>query len=607
MNSQLIITLAILVVALILFLSERFPVDLVALLVLVALGLSRVLTPQEVFSGLSDPAVVTILAIFVLAHGLETTGIAERVGLFLVRTAGGSEIRLIVTLMSVAAFMSLFMNNIAVATILLPVTSTVAKRSDVKLSRLLMPLAFGTLLGGMATLFTTTNIVVNSVLSDSGYPPFGVLDFAPVGLPLVVAGILYMIFWGRRMLPAGPPAARSELMHKVEHDLVRTYQLSERLFRARIPADSSLIDKPLSQSCLREKYGLNVVAVERNDATFLAPTPDFALLQNDIMLVEGRLDEFLQRDVEPYLEILPVKAYNENELELASVVVVEVALAPRSQLIGRTLKESQFRDKYGMAVLAVWNGERVIRTGLQDLRLEFGDALLLQGPRNRLAMLRLDTDLIMLSTDEKQVKAKDLSRKAWLAVTIFCLTILIAATGPFPVGVVMLAGALGMVIANVVTMEQAYRVIEWKVIFLVGGMLPLGLAMTKTGATSLFASTMTHYLRPFGPLVLLFALLILTVLLSQAMKGAAVSAVIVPIAIQAAQQFGIDPHPLAMGVALATSMAFVTPLGHPVNILMIGPGGYRFKDFFKVGLPLTILLFAIVMILLPVIWPFHAR
>lgn len=239
MNSQLIITLSILVLALVLFLSERFAVDLVALLVLVALGLSRVLTPQEVFSGLSDPAVVTILAIFVLANGLQVTGIAERVGTLLVRAAGQNEIHLIVTLMSVAAFMSLFMNNIAVATILLPVTSTVAKKADVKFSRLLMPLAFGTLLGGMATLFTTTNIVVNSVLRSSGNRPFEVLDFAPVGLPLVVAGIVYMTIWGRKMLPAAPSAARSELIRKAQSDLVLTYQLGERLFRARIPAGST--------------------------------------------------------------------------------------------------------------------------------------------------------------------------------------------------------------------------------------------------------------------------------------------------------------------------------------------------------------------------------
>jgi di/tricarboxylate transporter len=605
MNSQLILTLSILLVALILFLSERFAIDLVALLVLVALGLSRVLTPQEVFSGLSDTAVITILAIFVLANGLEVTGIAERLGTFLVRTAGHSETRLIFTLMSVAAFMSLFMNNIAVATILLPVTSTVAKKADVKLSRLLMPLAFGTLLGGMATLFTTTNIVVNSVLKSSGYHPFGVLDFAPVGLPLVFAGIAYMILWGKRMLPSEPSVARAELIRKAVGDLVLTYQLGERLFRARIPVGSSLIDKPLAQSTLREKYGLNVVAVERNSTTVLAPSPDFILQNGDIMLVAGRLEEFLQRDVEPYLEILPVQAYNERLLESASVVVVEVVLTPRSQLIGRTLKDAQFRDKYGMSVLAVWNGERVIRTGLQDLRLEFGDALLLQGPRSRLPQLHNDSDIILLSGEADQVK--EVSKKGWLAVAIFGITILIAATGKFSVGEVMLAGALAMIISNVLTMEQAYRVIEWKVIFLVGGMLPLGLAMTKTGATALIANVLTNLLHPFGPLVLLFALLVLTVLLSQAMKGAAVSAVIVPIAIQAAHQFGIDARPLAMGVALATSMAFVTPLGHPVNILMMGPGGYRFRDFFKVGMPLTILLFILVMLLLPIFWPFTAR
>jgi di/tricarboxylate transporter len=605
MNSQLVITLSILFLALVLFLTERFAVDLVALLVLVALGLSRVLTPQEVFSGLSDPAVITILAIFVLAHGLEATGIAERVGTFLVRTAGQSEIRLIVTLMSVAAFMSLFMNNIAVGTILLPVTSTVAKRADVKLSRLLMPLAFGTLLGGMATLFTTTNIVVNSVLRSSGYRPFGVVDFAPVGLPLVVAGIVYMTFWGRRMLPTSPPPARSELIRKAESDLVRTYQLGERLFRARIPTGSSLINTPLARSALRENYGLNVVAVERSGSMLLAPSPDFALQGGDIMLLEGRLEEFRQRDVEPYLEILPPRTYKEEELESPSVVVVEVALSPRSQLIGRTLKETQFREKYGMTVLAVWNGERVIHTGLQDLRLAFGDALLLQGPRSRLPSLRLDTDLILLSTEDETVK--EVSNKGWLAVTIFAVTILTAAVSPFSVGEVMLAGALVIIIAKVLTMEQAYHVIEWKVIFLVGGMLPLGLAMTKTGATALFAGILANLVKPFGPQVLLLALLILTVLLSQAMKGAAVSAVIVPIAIQAAQQFGIDPRPLAMGVALATSMAFVTPLGHPVNILMMGPGGYRFKDFLKVGIPLTGLLFIIVMIILPVLWPFSPK
>ncbi|HET9910413.1 MAG TPA: SLC13 family permease [Anaerolineales bacterium] len=605
MNSDLIITLAILTAAVVLFLSERFSVDLVALLVLVALGLSRVLTPQEVFSGLSDPAVITILAIFVLAHGLEVTGLADQMGNLIVRLAGKSEARLIAALMTAAAFMSLFMNNIAVASTLLPATATVARRSGIKVSRLLIPLAFGSLLGGSATLFTTTNIVVSGVLKDNGYPGFGVLDFAPVGLPIVIIGIAYMVLFGRRLLPKEKSAERREILRQAEMDLLSMYDLSERLFRARIPAGSILNNRQLAESTLREKYRLNVVAVERNDEKVIAPLPDFVLQQGDVMLLEGRLDEFRQLDVEPYLEIQPMPRYRERDLETQAVTILEVVLSPRSQLIGRTLKESQFREKFGMAVLAVWNGERVIRTGLSDLKLVFGDALLLQGPRDRLPMLRLSSDLIVLSVEEESTKK--VVNKAKLAVTIFGLTVAIAALGVFPVGEVMLAGALLMIILNVLTMEQAYRVIKWRIVFLVAGMLPLGMAMTKTGATALFARALIDIVGPFGPQALLLGLLMLTVLLSQAMKGAAVSAVLAPIAIQAAEQIGADPLAMSMGVALATSMAFVTPLGHPVNILMMGPGGYRFRDFFRVGLPLTVLLFIVVLVALPIFWPLTAR
>lgn len=601
LSSELIITLVILITAIVLFLSERLSIDLIALLVLIALGFSRVLTPQEVFSGLSDTAVITILAIFVLAHGLEVTGIADRMGEVLVRAAGSSEIRLIFALMSLAAFMSLFMNNIAVASILLPAASTAAKKTNIKLSRLLMPLAFGTLLGGSATLFTTTNIVVSSVLKDSGYQGFGVLDFLPVGLPVALAGIAYMVFFGRKMLPAEESAERAQVIRQAESDLLNMYQMSECLFRARIPEGSVLIGKVIANSLLREKYELNVVAIERDSGIVLAPTPEFSFQQGDVMLVEGELEEFRKRDVEPYLEILPVPQYFERDLESASTVITEAVLSPRSQLIGRTLTETQFREKYGMTVLAVWNGERVIQAGLSDLRLSYGDALLLQGPRDRLPSLRSNPDLIVLSREDDHVQR--MTNKSWLALGVFGLTVFIAALGWFSVSEVMLAGALLLVITNVVTMEQVYRVVEWRIVFLVAGMLPLGLAMTKTGATALMSGALTGLLEPYGPLALLLGLLTLTVLLSQAMKGAAVSAVVAPIAITAAQQFGVDPRAIAMGVALATSLAFITPLGHPVNILMIGPAGYRFRDFFKVGLPLTLILFLVILVVLPVFWP----
>jgi di/tricarboxylate transporter len=603
-NNELTITLIILAVAIAMFLSERLSVDLVALFVLVTLGLTRVLTPQEVFSGFSDTAVITIMAIFVLAYGLEVTGIAERIGELLIRTARGSEARLIITLMSTGAFLSLFMNNIAAASILLPAASTIAKKSNARLSHLLMPLAFGTLLGGTATLFATTNIVVSGVLKSSGYRGFSIFEFAPVGLPLIITGITYMALWGRRLLPTEPRGERANVIHQAESDLLHLYQLGERLFRVRIPAGSSLIEKNLAESTLREKYGLNVVGVELNGGTLLAPEADFVIHQDDVLLLEGRLEEFRKLDVEPHLEILPLRQYTKNDLESASTTLVEAVLSPRSQLIGRTLKEARFREKYGMMVLAIWNGERVFRTRLTDARLTFGDALLLQGPRKKLPLLRTDPSLIVLSEEDDELPI--VSRKGWLALSIFALSVFVAALGQFSVSEVMLTGALAMVITNIVTMEQVYHAIEWRIVFLVAGMLPLGLAMTKTGATTIFATALTSTIGPLGPLTLLLGLLTLTVLLSQAIKGAAVSAVIAPIAIQAAQQLGADPRAMAMGVALATSLAFVTPLGHPVNILMMGPGGYSFKDFFKVGLPLTIISFIVILLVLPIFWPLTA-
>lgn len=594
-------TLIILAAAVVLFLSERFTVDLVALLVLVALGLSRVLMPQEVFSGLSDPAVVTILAIFVLAHGLEVTGVADRMGDLVVRMAGTSEIRLIAALMATAAFMSLFMNNIAVASILLPASSTVARRSGIKISRLLIPLAFATLLGGAATLFTTTNIVVSGILKASGYEGFGVLDFLPVGLPIVITGIAYMVFWGRKLLPIEKKDEREEVLRKAHEDLLSTYHLQARLFRARIPEGSRLGQCTLAESTLRDYYNLNVMAVERDGERVMAPVPEYVLQEGDVLLLEGKLEEFRKLDVEPFLEIEPTPAYQERDLETSSIRILEVVLSPRSQFIGRTLKETRFRETFGMTVLAVWNGERVIRTGLTDLKLSFGDALLLQGPRDRLPLLYLSPEMIVLTKEE--IPVRRINSKQILALAIFLVTILTASLGIFSVGEVMLAGALTMVVLKVLSLEQAYRKIEWRIVFLVAGMLPLGLAMTKTGATALFAHVLINILGPFGPKALLLGLLVVTVLLSQAMKGAAVSAVIAPIAIQTAQQAGVDPRTLAMGVALATSMAFITPLGHPVNILMMGPGGYTFRDFLRVGLPLTILLFFVVLLVLPIFWP----
>jgi di/tricarboxylate transporter len=368
-----------------------------------------------------------------------------------------------------------------------------------------------------------------------------------------------------------------------------------------VPVGSALNGKSLAESTLRERYNLTVVAIERNGQVTLSPPPNKTVLQGDVILFAGNLDELRQRDVEPFFEILPSRDWREQDLESAAIVVVETVLAPRSSLFGQTLRQAHFREKYGMTVLALWRGGRQRRTGLADLPLQFGDALLLQGPRERLQVLQTEPDLIVLGNGQEE--ARLIPDKGRLALIIMVATLALATINSTLVAEVMLGGALLMVLVKVLSMDQAYQAVEWKSIFLIAGMLPLGIAITKTGAADLLAQWLITFLGPAGPLALLGGLFILTTLLTQAMNGAAVAAIMAPIAIQTAQNLGIDPRSLAMGVALATSMAFITPLGHAVNILVMGPGGYRFQDYFRVGLPLTLLLFAVIIFLLPLFWP----
>ncbi len=599
MPRDMIITLAVLGAAMVGLLTERLSADLVALLVVVVLGVTGVLTPQETFSGLSRSAVITILAIFILAEGLTRAGVTERVGALITRVAGRSERRLIVVVMIAGSLLSLVMNNIAAAAVLLPAVSAAGRRAGVSPSRLLMPLAFSTLLGGMATLLTTTNIVSSSLLLDHGLRAFGLLDFAPVGLILVVCGIGYVALWGRRLLPAQAPQER--LRVSAGGDLIEIYQLGSRLFRARVPPGSVLIGTPVAESTLRELYRVNLLAVERDGRVVHSPPPTMELREGDVLHFQGDIEDFRRRDVEPYLEILPERSWHEADLESGETVVVEAVLAPRSSLVGTTLREARFRLRYGMTVLAIWRGDQPIVADVGDEPLFFGDALLLQGPRERLAVLHDAEDFILLTSEEELAPRQP--RKHWQAVAVLAVTLGLALVTPLAIGEVMLAGALAMVLMGLLTMEDAYKAIEWRTVFLVAGMLPLGIALSKSGAAALMAEGLVTVTGSYGPLVLLGAFYLVTMLLVQVMNGPAVAAVMVPIAITAAEETGTDPRSLVMGVALATSMALLTPLGHPVNLLVMGSGGYRFKDYWRLGWPLALILFVVVMLVLPFVWP----
>ncbi len=599
----LILTFAILLGAVALLLSDRLRADVVALLVVLALGVGGVLTPREAFSGFASSAVVTIVAIFVVTEGLRVTGLSERAGELLERVAGTGERRLVIVIMVAGAGLSMVMNNIAAAAILLPAVSGLARRNHISLGQLLMPLAFSTLLGGMATLFTTANIIVSGVLRGQDLAGYGVLDFLPVGIPIIIAGIAYMVLWGRRLLPEPSPLTAAERETAEQQALIDVYRLGERLFRARVPAGSPLVGQSLAQSDLRRTAAVNVVGLDRQDRLTAAPAPGEILIAGDILFLEGKIDEFKERPVAGWLELLPAAEWQNTHLESESVVIVEVVLAPRSTLLGQTLRAARFRDKYGMNVVGIWRGGRPIRSNLGELPLEFGDALLLQGEHGRIKLLRTEPDLIVLNGRDAERLSAARPAQRRLALLILLGALVLAGLIPSSVGEIMLGAALLMVLVGILTMDQAYGAMEWRSVFLVAGMLPLGLAMTKSGAASLLADKLIAILGPAGPLATLGGLVLLTTLLAQVMNGAAVATVVAPIAIGAAQHTGLDPRALAMGVTLAASLAFLTPLGHPVNVLVMGPGGYQFRDYLRVGLPLTVLLIALILLLLPVFWP----
>ncbi len=587
------LTFVILAIAILLFLSDLLRPDLIALMVMLALGLSGILTSQETFSGFSRSAVIAIIAIFILADGLRRTGLTEKLGEALIHLGGKSEGRLVFTVTFAGAVLSLFMNNIAAASVLMPAISGAARKTGISASRLLMPLAFGTILGGMATLLTTTNILVSGILRQAGFLGFGLLDFAPVGVPIVILGTLYMALIGWRFLPAQahPEPGVADMN---EDDLQGLYRLDERMIRGCIFAGSLLGGMTVRQSTLREKYKLNLVSIQRSGRMIESISPETELKSGDILHLIGRLDMIPIPELEKLLELFSISDTYPSQMAL-----VEVVLTPRSPLLGQTLRDAHFREKHGLNVLAIWRAGRPYRTDHGEMSLMFGDALLLQGPQERILLLQSEPDLLVLARRTAPVN----KTKAILATLTMVVTLVVAAISSYPTGEIMLAGALFMVLFRVLDMDQAYRAVEWKSVFLVAGMLPLGTALAKTGAAALLSETLINTLGYNGVLVLVAGLVGLTILFTQVMNGAAVAAIMAPIAIQVAHTVGADPRALAMGVALATSVAFITPLGHPVNVLVMGPGGYKFGDYAKVGLLLTLITFTVIMLFLPIFWP----
>ncbi|MCH8865612.1 MAG: SLC13 family permease [Proteobacteria bacterium] len=785
MTPDIAFVLGVLIVSLILFISEVIRMDLVALLVLGALALKGVVDADQAFAGFSNSAVITVWAMFILSAGLTRTGIAAIIGRQVMRLGGSREITMIFVIMITGAVLSAFMNNIGVAALMLPVVVEIARRTRIPASRLLMPLAYSTLLGGLMTLIgTPPNLLISEALTQNGNAPFKLFDFTPLGGAVMIIGVLFVTLFGRFLLPKRH-AERDK--HVSQRSLRSQYKLHEHTFMMRVPSFSVLVGKTLAESRIGTSTGLIILALVREGRSETLPSRQTILRGGDGILVQGRLDQFreLRRwsdlviereapvlksmvaakvayaevtiaDTSPLIselvrdaafrtrfnvavvglwrkdryrltnlayvplrtgerilvqgefaaleqlekfsdfsaiEILSTERLQEQhhteermfvvrlpktselvgatlrksrlgdvfdfrvaaifrdgtlkvmprgdetliggdllliegqpedlevlrglqELEIDTSVpanlgafeserltLMDATLDPRSNLAGRSVGELNFRERYGVELAGIWREGEPIGTELADERLQLGDAILLLGPRDRLALLTSDSDFLILTPLGQ--KPPD-TRRAPLAAFIMLGVVLSTMLGYTPISVAAVVGGSIMVLTGCLNMEQAYRAIDWRAIFLIAGMLPLGTAMQETGAATFLAGQVMTLLGDAGPWPVIMGLYILTAMATMIIPTAALVVLMSPIVLSAMADMGLAPETAMMAVAMAASASFTSPISHPANILVMGPGGYRFVDYLKVGVPLTIVVFITVMVLLPILWPLQA-
>jgi di/tricarboxylate transporter len=783
MTPEIALVLTILAAAVVLLITEWIPMEVTALLALGAVALTGLVAPVEALSGFSNPAVVTVWAVFILSGGLTRTGVANVIGRFVLRLAGTREVTMIIVIMTTAGVMSAVMNNVAVAALMLPVVMDIARHTGRPPSRLLMPLAYGSLLGGLTTqIGTPPNILVSDALRDAGLKSFTFFDFTPVGLIVMFAGIAFMTLIGRHLLPQRDVAKEAAAGRKT--DWQAQYDLKERLFHIRVPRNSILLNKTLAQIRMGSILGWNVIGITRGDRTLLAPGPTDNLQAGDRLTVEGRVDAInalqnwhqmmveeggidlqapysadikiaevalpgnsrwvgstlnslgfrgrfglivlairrneqvrrtnlqddplqrgdlllvagadehleklkntagfdrfryvelseltdvyhlherlmvmqvsadsalvgqtlkesrlgdvlgsrvfgIMRGSEPIimpepgevlqagdrlvvegrmrdfeilrgLEDLEVERRTQpdvQQLVSGNAGLVEAILSPQTALEGKTLRQINFREKFGLNVLALWRKGRAYRSNLRDMDLRFGDALLLLGPRNKLQLLGREPDFIVLTETAQEDLRLEKMKLSLLLMAVVLTPVII---GWVPIYIAAVVGAALMVMTGCLTMEEAYRQIEWKAVFLIAGMLPLGTALDQTGAAKLIAEGVVAIVGPFGPNTVMLGLVALTFLATCFVPTAALVVLMAPIVLNTSAGMGLSPHGLIMAVAMAASASFTTPIAHPANILVMGPGGYRFMDYLKVGGLLTLVTLAVLMLVMPIFWP----
>ncbi|MDH4555223.1 SLC13 family permease [Pseudomonas sp. BN417] len=608
MNHELLWVLALLFAAITLFVLNKPRMDVVALLVIVALPLSGVLDIQHTLAGFSDPSVVLIAALFVIGDGLVRTGIAYRLGDWLVARAGSSETRLLVLLMLAAAGLGSVMSSTGVVAIFIPVALGVAARLKIAPARLMMPLAFAGLISGMLTLVATApNLVVHSELRRAGLEGFGFFSLTPVGLAVLGLGIVYMLLTRHWLTPRdGDEAANVPRLTLA--DLATAYALNERERRLKVRADSPLSRQALNELELRSQYGINVIAVERQRrfrTLLLMATGNTLLEPGDVLLVDlaspaiGLLGAYQELGLEPLP--LPASYYSLHAHQLG---LAEVALPPESKLPGKTIQELGFRTRHKLNVVGLRRQGQALEGVLVDEKLKPSDTLLVAGEWKCIHQLQGQSrDFLVLSLPAEVDEVAPTARKAPYALLSLAVMIVLMVSGLVPNVMAALIGCLLMGAFRCIDLDSAYRAIHWPTLILIVGMLPFAQALQQTGGIDLAVKGLVALLGNAGPYAMLASLFIVTALIGLFISNTATAVLMAPVAIATAQQLGMSPYPFAMIVALAASAAFMTPISSPVNTLVLGPGQYRFGDFVKVGVPFTLLVMIVSVFMVPLIFP----
>ncbi|MFC1920920.1 SLC13 family permease [Chloroflexota bacterium] len=590
LNLDLILIIVILFFVLAFFIHGRLRVDLIAICCLAILLIFGLLPVDQALSGFTNQATATIAAMFVVSAGLVRTGLIQKVTSHLDKLAGSGEVRLILVLSIVVAVLSAFLLNTAVVAIFIPLAIVLARNRKIPSSRVLIPISFASQFGGVCTIIgTSTNMLVNGISVNAGMRPFGFFEFAPLGLVMVVAGVIYLASTSRWLLPK----------HKEVMEQVDKYRLADYLAELMVLPDSPIIDYTWEKRKICRDSNLELTNLFREGKSVSRPQRT-KMRPGDLILLHGHIDKIMEMEQNCGLELLKNTKVHDEELNSHETRLIEVLIPPGSSIIGKTLRNSDFFRRYKANILAIQRRGQVLKDRLDDVELSSGDTLLIQGHLDDIPRLMNSTNLIITNDLSELHFRRDKVISGLLVMLIF---IILAVFNIVPIMVAAILGALGMIFTRCITIEEAYDVIDWKIIFLLGGLIPLGLALEQHGVAQWLAQTMVGYLSVYGDIALLSSIYIITAILTAVMSNTATVAIMAPIAMTLAAAMNVDPRPFLIAITFAASTSFATPVGYQTNTMVYFTGGYRFMDFIRIGLPLNIVFFVLSILLIPLIWP----